>query len=175
MPWRARQRHEIAHTLGVQNHDPGYAVNGVYSIMATGDSSQSNPPLPNAAQRLTVRKFLNIAGTQPGGLSTPQVLLAAVGTTSVTDFNFDGVTDGSRVINTVLANLGRSGTGVKTGDANDDGVTDGSDFDLVKAAMGTAADTLPSTTAGQISLRYDRTTGDLYVHTNGLTSGDGLC
>ena len=159
--------HEIAHTLGVQNHVPGSAVNGVYSIMASGDSS---PPLPILA-RLTQRKFLNIAGTQLGGLSVPQVLLAAAGTTSATDFNFDHVTDGSDY-NTVMGSLGKSKTGVKTGDGNDDGVTDGSDYNMVMAALGTNA--LPPSTAGQTSLRYDQTTGDLYLRTNGMASGDGL-
>jgi hypothetical protein len=138
--------HEIAHTLGVENHAPGSAVDGTYPIMASGTS---NPPLPTAA-RLTLRKFLDIPGTEPDGRSVTQVLLDSAGTTNATDFNFDGITDGSD-FNILMSNLGRSGTGVKTGDATDDGCTDGSDYNAVMANLGMRADTI-----GNLSLPEPR-------------------
>jgi hypothetical protein len=123
--------HEIGHTLGVENHVPGAIVDGVYPIMASGSSS---PPLPNAA-RLTARKFLDIPDTEPDDRSVTQVLLDAAGTTSVTDFNFDRVTD-VLDYSILMANLGKHGTGVKMGDVDDDGVTDSNDYNMLMTALG---------------------------------------
>ena len=129
--------HEIAHTLNVWNHVPGQPVNGVYPIMGTGPTN-----LPLAA-RLDERRLMDLPNTQyqfpipipPSGpliYSVTETLLNAVGTTSVADFNFDGVVDGAD-FGIWNANKFRVGTGVKTGDANDDGVTDGSDFNVWNA------------------------------------------
>jgi hypothetical protein len=124
---------EIAHTLGVAFDVPAGPYNGVYPIMASGVTG-----LPLEARR-TARQFLDIPNTQPSpqnGISGPlewsvtEVLEAKVGLTSVTDFNFDGVTDASDLL--VWYDHRFTAQGVpQRGDANNDGFVDASDLLLV--------------------------------------------
>ena len=119
---------EIAHTLGVWNDvpgDPSLYPGGVLPIMASGSTG-----LPDY-ERLNMRRFLDVPGTQPGGLSVTDVLVSQAGTTAVTDFNFDLQTDSADL---AIWAAGRYsyGYGVKGGDADNDGDTDVDDLQMCK-------------------------------------------
>ncbi|HEY6563687.1 MAG TPA: hypothetical protein VIY86_04285, partial [Pirellulaceae bacterium] len=156
--------HEIAHTLGIELHDPAIRLGEYFPIMATTSTGLAY------SERLRERRFLDLPNTQffpPGSgqlnASVTDVFEHYISLTTLSDFNMDGVSSAAdlAIWRTHVFEIGHT---VRRGDANDDRRVDALDFMGWYVDQGSFVGQDPLDLPQITRVTYDPSSGQFALH-----------